>query len=158
MPVTFVTDLPGITHITLSNEDVAVIFVSWETNVNYGTIRIEVRQSNSQAWEYVKESSFDADGATFDLTSNVEYEVRVRTQTEHEESEWVSDSLTTISLPFYELGVSAVTSHTTDAIQSLRNEIDSTTIYSKSLQASQTLSNTLAANAEQELEVTTQYD
>lgn len=110
MPVTFTTDLPDAAQPTLGNGVEDEIAVAIDDVLNYGTYRVQARETTESAWPGAAPNSEVTISADGDLSGTEDtiipsredgeaYEVRVRTETEHATGAWTVPVEVTTEFP-----------------------------------------------------------
>ncbi|WP_049987128.1 fibronectin type III domain-containing protein [Halobellus rufus] len=111
MPIQAQTTLPDADAPTLGNGVEDEIAVSNPDVINYGTYRIQCRETGQSAWdssatgfaEQTIDADADLDGTEDDIITGredgEEYEVRVRTETEHATGAWTDPVAITAKFP-----------------------------------------------------------
>lgn len=97
MPVQFTTDLPDAGQPTLNNGVEDEIEVTWSDVINYGEYVVEIRETGGAAWDGTAtgyQQATAAESSTSVVFSGLEdgeeYEVRLRTSTEHVAGAWTT--------------------------------------------------------------------
>jgi len=107
MPITYTTTLPDEDQPVLGNGVEDEVAVDRETaTTNYGSVRIQIRETGASAWDATAEGFGEFIGADDTLQMEFvgredgeEYEVRARTETEHVTGAWTDPATITTKFP-----------------------------------------------------------
>jgi hypothetical protein len=100
MPIQATTDLPAASIDSLDNGVEDEITVNWTDTINYGNYEIEYQESSASTWQSGATVNETASSATItNLKDGEEYDVRLRTATEHVTTEWSATATITTKFP-----------------------------------------------------------
>lgn len=106
MPATFTTTLPDAQTPSLSNGVEDEVGVDWTDVVNYGNYDIQIRETGTNSWDSNAtgfEETVQGEATTSIAFTNKEdgeeYEVRMRTQTEHVTGTWTTPTAIVTKFP-----------------------------------------------------------
>lgn len=90
MPIQVTTDLPDLGQIdSLGNGVEDEVQVSWPDVINYGSYRIHYRETGASSWtDWGTVGEAATSESVTGLDDGIEYEFRVRTETEHRTGTW----------------------------------------------------------------------
>lgn len=105
MPIVFTTDIPEITSLSFDSNAENSLTISWSTELNNGSYRIQIRDEGETSWDssasgwHEEVVSYTTEEITVTgLEEGQTFEIRARTETEDVAGQWYND--TTIIPPF----------------------------------------------------------
>ncbi|MFC6765442.1 fibronectin type III domain-containing protein [Natrinema soli] len=96
MPTQFTTNLPDVMSLALDASNAESLIANWSASINNGEFRIELRDDNPDGNHppYEFEATVPWDETYQHTIQNIlggeQYSVRIRTQTEHVDGEWIA--------------------------------------------------------------------
>lgn len=97
MPLTFTTNLPDASGLLLDSSIEDEVTANWDDTVNYGSYHVQHKASDVTTWTddgTVGEATLSM--TVGNLNDGEEYDLRVRTETEHATGAWISATTITV--------------------------------------------------------------